>query len=750
MSRDLPWKAIFFVGFLLGAGIVTAVTFAPGGAGTVSDGVTIGAPDGMNATITGETDMVLESDVLYPSSDTVQFKTEAGNITFQSAGTAYATVDKSNITGTYTNVTSIDATSNDLTINPEDKRSITVGKDIDRIEFRDAGIDNGQIGFVYAGTSGESEVVVRGLAANTAIGAVDNTHGGVLDMTTTDSNGVATFTNLSNSEHAVSLETSDGGPSLSNLNDDGSTRFANQTLSVDVSDPDFPSDNVTLEWYVDGNLANTTYATSNGTYSATVGPFADGGHEYYVIATDGYGQSEQSQTNSFTIEHFAPVVSDVEPSGDLDTEPNDISAQVNDTDFAYDGDSLTVTFTLDGSQIDQQTITSNQTVSTSIPSNGQTGGEHDVTISVDDDYSNSDSASSAYRVPDTLFVRNESKYSQLVAADGQVRFFTEGDVYTRSAGNGKVNLTGLPVNKNFIVEVQPTKENYTDRTVYLQSIYEQTDVFVLNTSAYPTIQSRFVLDDPTGEYDSSTVVQIQRVVNVSGNDEYRTIAADEFGTEGVTVTLEEDQRYEIAVVGPDGDTQSVGPYRSEIGETVSVRPSPASVNLTQGQDGFAYGSNLNNDTLEYQYQDPLQDTDKLTVWIYERGNQSNLLQPNETAFDLGNYSGIATLSGEEINTEWQVAFVIERNGNTFVVTQSKSNRADLTPPVGDNWLQIVGISILILFAGAFSVLNARIGAVIVSLVGGILWFIGFLGTAATGASVTIAIFIAVIGYMRGN
>jgi len=745
-NTRLPIKTIFFVGLILGAGVVLGVTFNSGDAGTVSDGVTIGSPGGMNATINGETNVILETDVLYPDSQTVQFKTEAGNITFQSSGTAYATVDKSNITGTYTNVTDIGATSNDITINPEDKRRITVGKQIDRIEFRDAGIDNGQIDFVYAGTSGQSKVVVRGLAANTQIGAIDKTNGGVLEVTTTDSNGVATFTNLSNSEHAVGLETSDGGPTLSNLQDDDSLRYENQTLSVDVDDPDFPDDNVTVEFSVDGTVRETKTVSSAGTVSATVGPLSDGSHDYSVSAEDAYGQTDSTGTQSFTIDHYNPQVSNVQPSGDLSTEPTEISAQVNDTDFAFDGDTLTVEFILDGSTVDTQTINSNQTVTTSMPSSGKTGGSHSVDISVTDDYSQTESGSSSYRVPDTFFIRNETNFTQLVPADGEVRFFGEDQIYTRTAGNGKIDLTGLPVSQDFIVEVEPSDNNYTTRTVYIESIFEQQNAFVLNTTAYSTIESRFILNDPTGQYDSETVLKIRRGINASGKTTFQTIVADKFGTEGVTATLQEGVRYELSVTSED-NAQVVGPYRAATSETITVEPGSPAINLSQSQDGYRYGSVLDNTTLQYAYSDPTQSTDKLTVWIYERGNKSNQLQANQTAFDLGNFSAQTSLSINESQKTWVVAFVVDRNGETFVLPMIKSNTKDLTLPIDSGWQATIGIGMLILFAGAFSVLNARIGAVVLSLVGGVLYYVGWLGGIATGATVVISIFIAVISYM---
>jgi len=44
------------------------------------------------------------------------------------------------------------------------------------------------------------------------------------------------------------------------------------------------------------------------------------------------------------------------------------------------------------------------------------------------------------------------------------------------------------------------------------------------------------------------------------------------------------------------------------------------------------------------------------------------------------------------------------------------------------------------------VLNAAVGAVVLSLMGGLMWYIGFLGNATSGAAIAIAIFINVAAY----
>jgi hypothetical protein len=379
-----------------------------------------------------------------------------------------------------------------------------------------------------------------------------------------------------------------------------------------------------------------------------------------------------------------------------------------------------------------------------MPSDGQLGGGHTIEITATDSYAQETTQSTTYNAPSTLYIRNEINHSELVPADGEVRFFGADQVYSRSAPNGKVNMTNLPVQQEFIVEVQPTNNNFTTRTFYLDSIYEQSSVYVLNTSATDTISSRFVLEDPTGNYDSETRLKIQKPIEVNGDTQYQGIVIDQFGVEGVTATLQEGQRYRLSVASED-DSQTVGPYRADTSETVAVEPGTPTINLTVGEKGWTSAAGLDNRTLEYGYKDPEQLTDSVTVWIYERGNKSNKLQANQSYTSVGTATGIVSLTQAESQKEWRVVFVADRDGETVVSSEVVSNGQDGTPPTGSNWTLMFGVGTLLLLAGAFSVVNAGIGAIIVSLAGGLLWWLGFLGGAASAITISIAIFVSVLG-----
>lgn len=481
--------------------------------------------------------------------------------------------------------------------------------------------------------------------------------------------------------------------------------------------------------YLDG-------ASSNSAGTVTFDSLDSGTHDVFVRTIDGFK---------------APILKNPSPTGGQQTAPSSISIDLSDTEFDK-GDSVDVTISLDGTQIHSQTITANQTISTSVPSSGQTAGEHQWTVEATDDFGEQTTETYTYEVPDTLYIRNERNHSELIdspiSIDGT--FFGKDQIFTRDGiTTGSVDMTGLPVNQDFIVEADPSDNNWTQRDTYIQSIYEQQSIYLLNTSAVSTIDARFVLDDPTGVYDQSSVLFIQRPINTSTQTVWQTVHADRFGAEGVTTTLERGQRYRIKVMAQDGTSQIIGPYRADVDETVQVVPGSPTIEIGNFEEGWGANAEIvNKDTLQYRYSDPDDETDRLKVWIHERGNKSNRLVANATYFDLGNASAAHSLDSDEQETTWVVKFIVDRGDDGFTHSITVGNRNDLFGVIGDNWTLIIGISSLFMFAAAFSVLNARIGAVMVALLGGLYWWIGLLNGATTGIAIVIGLFIAGLNWMR--
>lgn len=441
----------------------------------------------------------------------------------------------------------------------------------------------------------------------------------------------------------------------------------------------------------------------------------------------------------------SPVLSDPQPDGNVSSQPTEFSVHVSDDDFP--GDTVTLEWYYKGSQFDTTTTSSDGRQS--VPAPTVDTGVSEWSVVATDDTGNQDVVNATVGIPGEISIRNESDPSQLVTETLTVTIYSGNESYIdeQTVSDGTVDMTGLPTT-DFILQIDASGTDYTNRTRYYQTIVGNKSAYVLNTSVDPTVNTRFVLDDPTGEFGPNTVIYVQRALNQSGAREYRTVHADLFGVEGVTTQLEQNERYKIVIQNEDGTVQDLGPYRAEESEIATVRPGTPTIDLTDYEQGWAANATLTNQTLEFAYDDPNNETQQLTVWIHEKGDESNRLRPNTSYFSLGSASGSYSLTANESEKTWVVNFVIEFNDGSQITAQVEvSNRPDILPPMSQVWLTIIGVAIMLISGGVFSQLNAGVGGVVVALEGGILWWLGFLDATTSGASVVMAIFVAVLGHL---
>jgi len=281
--------ALVAIGFLLGASpavgtLISNMVHTP-------SGVSVRATDGPEATVYADR---VDLQQFQPDNNTLHLETSNGNITLSAQGHANVTVDE--INGTWTNTSALNATTFDLTIAPDDKQNVTVAGDTSTLKFTSMTLDDASTDFIYAGASGNTTLTVTGLPASTEIAAVDrNTHE-VLAVATTDASGTATFSGMPNSEHSVELQTSDGDPVINDgsPSDNETISTSSPTLTVNVSDPDLPDDELDVDFYLDGSKVGTKTVTSNGTVSIDVTVDTGGHHTWTANVTDSYGQSNES------------------------------------------------------------------------------------------------------------------------------------------------------------------------------------------------------------------------------------------------------------------------------------------------------------------------------------------------------------------------------------------------------------------------------------------------------------------------
>lgn len=445
------------------------------------------------------------------------------------------------------------------------------------------------------------------------------------------------------------------------------------------------------------------------------------------------------------------VITDSNPDDDekITNRTQTFSATVEDPNFD-DGENITVSLLIDGTIENQTTISSNQTVN--LTHTFSHGGERDWQIgaydsSFEGDYTNVKNIF----VPADLRIENESDPGTIITNTTEVTFYGNGQIYTRTTSNGMLNLTDLPA-RDYVIESVVVDGSYIDRSNYILDPYSNKTIYHLPTNA-TTIESRFVIQDQTGIFSSSAVIQIQRGINYSGFIEYETVSADRFGSEGFTTIIESDQRYRVRIISEDLENfQIIGPYRSDVGETVTVQPGNPEVNVgefVKGWNASVYMENTTSNSVTYNltYVDPSVETDKLTVWLtsepYDGGSARSA---NKTFYNIGSVVTSYTFPADYQDDTIVAHFAVERNGSSYQFTRTLYQPDYRGVPVDlDNGIiqMIFGLALL-LTAGLFSQSNHEIGAVVVTALGGILWYVSLDGGIATIAVLVSAGLIALL------
>lgn len=558
----------FLLGVVLTVGIVTAATsvYDVPQSGTVPYGV----DNGPTAYLTG--DINISGD--FVDGQTLDLDTNSGNITFHSNGDTNLSIDSTEITGPWTNITSVTAGSTWIEISPEDKPQVDTRGDVNALSiYETIALDDDTADFYYAGTDGGTvSVRLYSLPANTKVAALDANTLAPLDSGTADSNGNITF-DLPASDHTVLLSTdsTDDTPQFANPDPTGVVSDTPNELSVDVSDADFPSDEVNVSIYLDGAKIHSENITSNSTVTTSnFGTLDLGDHTWAVNATDYYG-NQNSESYDFTL-------------------------------------------------------------------------------------------------PSNITLRNETNASQIITGKNiTAKFYSSnGDVVVQksdSNNDGNISLRGLP-NTEFVVVFEG--DDYHDRRAYIESIVEQQNFYLLNSTAFPldngAVFTRFVYEDRTGSFpQSDTTLRVQRAVDPNNDSTYQweTIAGDYWGAAGeFPFTGEYNERYRLLVKNQETNESRI------LGTHIPV--ASGSKNIIVGQivfeaenaTGRYYDAVVNENTsnLQVYYQDPTNKTTNLNIVVYERGNQSNELYNSTVSGPLGEHALSIPLSEDEETTNWVVKF----------------------------------------------------------------------------------------------
>jgi len=677
-------------------------------------------------------------------------------VSFSASGSGSLSVDQ--FRGTRTSVSSVDASSTTITVDPDDKSAVEISGGVTALSWEDAALD-GTAQITYSASS-SGTITVTGLAANTTYAAATTT-GEVLETGSTTASGEATITvDAATDEDVVLLEPSTatfgaGSPSSQSFNDE------NIQVSIAVNDTDFGTDagdDVQVDLFVDGSQIDTKTVTSNQTVVFNVSDLADGSHSWHVETIDSYGETSSSSTFDFEVNHYAPVpdnaAADPQDSAKKTTKMVEFTLPVNDTDFAEtSGDDVQVEFYLDGSKFATKNLTANGTVSASTTIS--VGGSHTWHAEFVDEYgltseTDADANTTGYQAfsfysPSELKVYNESSPDELVDnATVNIRFYggADGDGFTvqRETTNGVVNMSGLPVDQEFVVVAKA--DGYHNRRIYVESLYDQANVFLLPETS-TSVYNVFKVDDKSGSYPpGETRLSIQRALNRSGNFTWYTISGDFFGSTNEHKTyLKYNVRYRLIVENDAGERRMMGPYMATDEDNPKVISiSSIIVDPPEGQPYYGTGwvsredpapnNNVTERTLRFSYSDSANLTESLHLVIHEQGNESNELAEIDVDNVGESWAYTYTLEGENAtDTAWVIDWSGKRGdgdggvneiGATFPVGQ----RGGLPIPMDPDWLARFALVALPIIAALASERIATYGAMGTTAFAGVLMITG--------------------------
>lgn len=438
-----------------------------------------------------------------------------------------------------------------------------------------------------------------------------------------------------------------------------------------------------------------------------------------------------------------PSVSNVQPADgtQLSDAGINMSFDLSDGDLATtQSDSLTLDWFVDGSKVNTKTVASNGTYN--YTESGLNGGDHTYHIEVGDDYGHQTSSNTRdFKVPDTLTIHNESAPDQkLTSVSATVRFFGDGTIVERSSSQGEINLTGLPVTQDMTVVAEA--DGYVTRATFIESIYEQQRVYLLNDTVEPTANIVFELDDKTGEFpDQSTTLKVRRGLSRDrdndGTDEieFETVSGDVFGASGqfATTLVSNNTRYNLVVENEDGDVRELGSYTVTGDDVAQLEVGSIKFSGGQVKEGVAFAGalqkNNGNKFVKLSYRDPNERTEYFVYNVTNTSSGATLSSGNSTG-QYGTFSKTISVPasapddvGYTINWTAKLTDGTEISGQTFVgdVPEiAKSLGLDPTVLAYMSYIFIAAITgLVVIFDDRLAALTGTATATALTLIGAV-------------------------------
>jgi len=377
--------------------------------------------------------------------------------------------------------------------------------------------------------------------------------------------------------------------------------------------------------------------------------------------------------------------------------------------------------------------------------------------------------------PATLTVFQADKPSQVVDdVELQIRLFDQNSdtVFERTVNDGKIDLTGIPLDKAITVTVEETSSSqYVFRRSVIQDVGEQSEVYLLNSSDSTVANVEFTLDDRTGNYPRrDTRLFIARPItkdfDADGTDEtrYQDVVGDVFGGTGtIATTLQADERYRLRVINAEGDTRVVGAYTAKFDDSTEIRLGEVSIDIEQG-GGYAmdfrdFTADADNDGTKEQFvRVVFRDADRKTERIrYDVLNKSGaVLATYDKSGTYGDHVATYQVNSSAHNTTYRLNWSIVReqpDGTDETISGTKftgqpPSFADQLP-IDQWWLRIIGLVGIVAVGGLVVIVDPALGAVAATGMASLLTVIGVVEIPLPALGIAGAVSVlAIVGRAR--
>jgi len=478
---------------------------------------------------------------------------------------------------------------------------------------------------------------------------------------------------------------------------------------------------------------------------------SDQSQDEWRVFVESAGSDNVIHDHDFSYETSEPTVENEFPSNEeVDSLDFDFTFDLEDPDLETQySDTVEYEVFVNGEEIESDEISENKTVE--VESDNVDYGDNEWYVTGEDEIGNEFTSDTfEFSAPNQIEIRDVKTNELIDDAEVTLEFFSGEVVIEETTEDGLIDMSGLDAGETLVVTVQA--EGYHDRTSIIDSVFSQQNIYLLEDSdEIDDANVVFELEDYSGQFDSAeSQLRIERPVDVNGERSWKVVGGERFGAAGeVTETLEINQRYRLVIENEDGLTRSLGDYTPT--EDVVTTLEVGSIEWAAETDTYRWNADYKADetghNVEWIIESDPNELENIDVELTDQLSGDLIAEEFEEG-PVSDYSTQFDVPEEYENRTLVIEWTADKNGEEISGSRAIGDR----PPTVDNpfeeeWaLLVVGLILMgvgLLFGGAFG----AIGALMVSMTAGVLWWLGWL---EVGVGIVLLALIVSVLYVLGG